>query len=348
MQSFTQLIPQISAELLPYFSWLGERFEQVAWYLPFLLLLAISGTCAFLVSGRSLAVTSRRTSYDKGARQIALLAVVSGWIALFGAGGWFFWRNGYELPPDWDIILVLSALLPAVLVLLLTLALLFWKFTGKHRVFWWLNGLLLVVAGTATLLWSWCLLRGLSQGISFAGTGDIVGDALALGRDFLSGFGIQSGTQGSLGEIRLWDLEAFLVSPHLAMTCSLLPLFFAIPAVFASFGFLALRSVHDYGRDHYAIVLTFSLRYAARFGFLLCCILAAFLGVQGYLQWERGWLTLLPLCSELLLFLVWLFVSLLFSVLSRSQYPLRHKVWVVLADCVALMTVVPLVGEWLR
>lgn len=108
------------------------------------------------------------------------------------------------------------------------------------------------------------------------------------------------------------------------------PLGFAFAAAFATLWLLIMRERQDFGRDYYAFALSYCAKWA-----MLATLLAIALGAFAFF---RGREIMLPELSHLpsllldaLSVILPLFSCLFWLFISRSDYPMRRKVSVVLA-----------------
>ncbi|MBO4369164.1 MAG: hypothetical protein J5803_03580 [Desulfovibrio sp.] len=303
-------------------SWLLAFYQNAPFSCFFPLYSLIACVGLFFFMGPYLAKKKKRTSYEKGARQLCLLSTVLGWLLLIGGKICLYLKHGTWFPETlFGFLLEIAWLMLCVTVLLITLHRILWKPLVNHPFFLSLLSFMTFFQGLASALLLLFLFRMEKMGIP-ASLSELPHALELLGNDLLEG-----GMPAIVGG---------------------LPLLIAMPAVFGSLGLLCLRRVHDYGRDHYSVVLTWFMQWTARFGFLLFFFCGIALAYQ--LSPYRDSLLADPLSvlspfAPLLLFCsVWFLASILLKAISASELPLRHKALMVFCDFLLLCSI-PLFAE---
>ncbi|MCR4665797.1 MAG: hypothetical protein K5657_00690 [Desulfovibrio sp.] len=294
----------------------------------FLCVFSIACMGLFFIVGRRLAKKRKRSAYEKGARQLAVLACALGWIPLLGWKAWSYLQSGTLFPESvFGLLEEIAWLMGLVTLLLFSLHLVVWKALSSHP-------LVSSILSFATFFqgFVWALFVVFLWRLRMPGEPVTLLDLQTQLEQVATGF---------LG----------IETPLLCIALPLFLLLLAMPAVYGSMGLLCLRSVHDYGRDHYQTVTRWLSGWIARTGLMLFLLLVL---VLGFLLWpaqERlladPWTVLQPFFPVLLFGLLWLLGSLLHLAVSLSELPLRHKVSVVFADLL-LISSVPFYVEMCR
>lgn len=309
-------------QLLAWLPWLSPLADQVWISLPFLILTSLATQGLVCLSARRLSRLKKRSSYDKGARQILLVASCVGLLLVVAVKGLSFWYSGRWFPEDmlsfvWEMVWIGLCFC----VIVLNLHFLLWKKLAKHEI---LDHL-------------------------FASTSLLFGVMVAVAALVLMRLWALGGTVQTLADTN--TLLGLLPTPEHAAFVSLLvflPLFLVMPYIFASLAFLVLRNVHDFGRDHYTMVTLWTTRRAFWLGLLIVFVLGGCFGFRLYGQWQAGTLVLLDWVEEFVLLGLWLFASLIWGGISQSTVPLRYKVLMVFAAILAFASCPLLVDFWLR
>lgn len=288
---------------------LASCLDALRLALPLALLMAFTGLSLISAAARLRALRLRRSSYDKCARQLSLLALWMGWLLLVGGRVWLFAVRGGMAPDALPDYLLESAwLLLGAAVLGLSLYHALWKPLARKPV---PHALLAGGCCTAALL--------------------ALGCAMAVGR-LHAGHPLPDAADLP----RLCTLAGMPQLCALAMTPAL------VTAMAGGMGalWLVLRRRHDdFGRDHYNTMLPWCAAWA-RNGWLPAWL--ALLGLAGAdvlarqaecpfdgmdALWTSVWLV------------VWLLPGLLWHLAARSRTPLRHKAGLLLALLLALSAV---------
>ncbi|MBQ7457021.1 MAG: hypothetical protein IJS54_05420 [Desulfovibrio sp.] len=334
---------------------LAWRFDTLVFWLPWLFWTLFAAAPLFLAQGRTLAKAVRRTSYDKGARQFAWVCCVLASLGLLAGKGLLFWHYQAMFPPHLAALCLDCVWLLGLLVVIpLWIHCLGWRFLGNHPLLQFLCTSTGFLAGLCGSFLFWCLFPLLSRMPQTPLTPDwpVVRDAIVSLLPFMKDIVLNQVKPLLLGDTITF--LGILASPASLALLMVFPVLFGMPAVFASLSFLMLRPFHDYGRDHYTIVLTWSARYARAMGIVvsLCCM--GCLGVFGYRYWMgldvsdvSSHVSMDGLLFHGLLLLLFGGATGVWSSVCRSSYPLRQKVWLSLASCMALLGTIVLACAWI-
>lgn len=127
----------------------------------------------------------------------------------------------------------------------------------------------------------------------------------------------------------LWNALAYLPPLALAMSGGLGALWLVIR-----------RNRDDYGRDHYMQMLPWCASWARNSWLVLWMLLAGFTGLNlWHVHLAEGRLYGRELIHGAVFLLLWIIPALLWTVVTRSLSPLRHKLTLLLAMVLAMFFV---------
>lgn len=282
--------------------------------LPLAALLAFAGMGFMSATARILSFTRKRSSYDKCARQLALLGLILGWLLLIGGRVWLFFTQEAYTPDSLPGFLVeISWAMLSVGVLLISLYYVLWKMLAKMPTLHVTLGILSGVQGCAAVFMTLASARLLA---AFARP-DAAG--LTLGDLFLPGWG----------------------APFWSALCYTLPLILAMPAAFGALWLPLRRKQDDFGRDHYNVMIPWCAGWArnAWTVFWLLLVVSSIMQIQQ--QWQGGIFTAQDAMLQSGRLLLWLIPLLLWTMVRRSAIPLRHKLSLLIALLIAISFMLP-------
>lgn len=312
----------------------AQGIDMLCLALPLGCLLAFAGLGCLSGTARTLAVTRKRSSYAKCARQLARLAVLLGLALCIGGRIWLFHIQGslgldtlIELLREarWEVWAqegLAATVVPYVLLevgwLLLTVALLgcsfyliLWKMLDKfpklHGTVGWMYGVVALLA-TLVLLTALRLLA-----VQDASTATLTGG----------------------GSVPAGDTPLFWA------LCMTLPLAFALAGGFGAFWLVLRRKHDDFGRDHYNTMLPWCAVWARNAWLVFWVLLLTGTAWRISTQWQGNVFTPEQALQESVWLLLWLIPSLLWALPARSTTPLRHKVLLLVALLFSLSGIVP-------
>ncbi len=309
-------------------------------------LLAIVGLPIMVITGQILSILRQRTAYDKCAKQITKLCLILSF-ALCIVGLYILWlrlgpiilelisqssnqiiaENTTTQNVTWtlllsaapsvvhiqaDIILWLTMLGAS---LLMTLAYILWPTWEEKRLvhqslslvssFWYA----LVVYGILCII---SAEHGMAVGITYP---------QSLGKLFSPSL-----------ESSFWNSALYFV-----------PFAFALSGGIVSVWLIIRRNIDDFGRDYYAITLKWCAAWARSAWFALWFLL---MGTTAF-KWinslkDENYLTSPEFLHGALFLLLWLIPGILWTLVTRSATPLRHKMTLILAFVLGMCIVVPL------
>ena len=273
-----------------------EYLKTLTILLPLLGMFAFAGMGFLGTAGRILAKKCRRTSYDKGSRQIVFFGLFLGWFLVIGVRLWLFYmqrKNDLENIPPLFTEIVWILLVASVLALSLYYAV--WKQLSKHMVLHAVLGILSSVLGLATTLAT----------LSIAKYATLVNSAVSI--------------------TELAMLMPAWTSCFWPISIAAIPLCLAMPAACGAIWLLLIRSHEDFGRDHYNTMLLWCANWASTAWivvWLLFCL------AEGELLWPMARSNGLDMTTALnhsFLILLWLTPVILWTIIRHSAFPLRHK-----------------------
>ncbi len=310
-------------------------------------LLAIVGLPIMIISGQILSILRQRTSYAKCAKQITKLTLILSYILCIAGLGILWLRLGptilasltqasahlgttvepmtqgitfaqlFSANPNLvhiqaDIILWITMLSAS---LLMTLVYTLWPTWEDNRLvhqsmalvssFWYglvVYGIICIISAE----------NGLTMGLSYPSS---------LGTLFRPGY-----------ETSFWNSAPYI-----------LPLAFALSAGISSLWLIVRRNIDDFGRDYYANMLKWCAAWARAAWFILWFLLT---GTTAF-KWINSlkvedYLTSPEFLHGALFLLLWLIPGILWTLVTRSANPLRHKATLVLAFVFAICIIAPL------
>jgi hypothetical protein len=287
--------------------------EAVALAVPLAALAAFAGLGFVSGAARLLAVTRRRVSYEKCARQLALLALTLGWPLLVGSRIWLFFTHGSYTPDSLPAFMAEMAwILLGLAVLVSSLYFSLWKFLPKLPV---LHAALGIISG----IQGWLALAA----------------TLAAAR-LLAAFALPEAANLTLGGLFLpgW------LSPFWCALYATLPLALGLAGGTGALWLALRRRRDDFGRDHYNAMIPWCAVWASRAWTLFWLALLLSSGLAVYARWQGGVFTTGNALWESARLLLWLLPAVLWAVVCRSAAPLRHKP-ALLAALLAAMTCLP-------
>lgn len=286
--------------------------------LPLAALLAFPGLVLMAVTGQLLAVRRKRSFYDKGAKQLALLATLLGWMLTIGGAAWLL----YHYAPQ-------HIAFDAVPLQAMT-----------HCVAW-----LLLAAGAFFASLHYALWKGLKNSPRLH---QFIG-LFALLSAYLGAYALMASLvlQSQLDAgIVIENLQQALVpaenSPLWSAVYYLPVLVVAMGGGLGSLWFVARRTRDDFGRDHYNTVVPWAACWARNAWLCLWFILLFFTGLEVITSaQEHDILPQQELINHALRLILWLIPMLLWCIVTRSATPLRHKCTLLLAQLLAMGFLVP-------
>ena len=288
--------------------------EVLSIVLPLAALLAFAGLGFMSAAARALAVTRKRASYEKCARQLALLSLLLGWLLLICSRVWLFFSQDSYTPDSLpDFMVEMSWVMLGLAVLINSLYFSLWKFLLKmpmlHVGVGVVSGIQGVIASASAL--------AVSRLVTALARPDA--DQLTLGNIYVPGFG----------------------TPFWCALFWSLPLMLAVAGAFGAFWLVLRRKYDDFGRDHYNTMLPWCAAWARNAWAVFWVVLLA----SSVFDVQRGWqsdaFTAIDAVKKSAEMLLWLVPALLWAVVARSAAPLRHKFTLLAALLLTIAVMLP-------
>ena len=289
-------------------------FDALSVALPLAALLAFVGLNFMSATARGLAVTRKRASFEKCARQLALLALLLGWILLICGRVWLFFTQGSYTPDSLsDFMVEMSWIMLGLAVLFNSLYFALWKFLTKlpmlHVGLGAVSGIQACIA-TAASLAAARMLTALARPDA---------DMLTLGHIYVPGF----------------------ATPFWCAIFWSLPLMLAVAGGMGAFWLVLRRNYDDYGRDHYNTMLPWCSTWARNAWAIFWVILLASSVFDVQREWQKETFTAMDAVLESAELLLWLVPALLWTLVARSATPMRHKFTLLAALVLAVAVMLP-------
>lgn len=298
-------------QMLAAFPMLAVFWDSVKVCLPLFALLAYSGIFFISTGNQIIAISRKRSAYNKCARQIAFLGLIMGWILLAGGRIWLYYFpalgendiNGFTQETSW--------LLFSIGVLLASIFYALWRPLKNMPVLHTTIGMIASVTNILALAAILCAIRL---------------DALASSPEMRS---------LSLPDLfpNTWNDPLYSIASYT------LPLMFAYAGGLSACWLVIRRHKEDFGRDYYNRMIPSCCAWARNSWIILVLLLLFAMGLQFYQQTPE------PDIEEMIYngarALLWLIPILLWSLLMRSTYPLRRSFLCFIAIIIACAFTMP-------
>lgn len=282
--------------------------------LPLAALLAFAGLGFVSATARIFSITRKRSSYDKCARQLAMLAMVLGWTLLIAGRVWlFFVQSAYTPDSLPDFMVELSWILLGLAVLISSLYFALWKFLVKapilHIVMGFVSGMQACIAVAVTL--------GAARMLSAYTRPDA--SSITLGDIFFPGW----------------------LSPFWCALYWTLPLALAMAGASGAMWLVLRRKREDFGRDHYNTMIPWCAAWARNAWTIFWLIFLGASVAEIQQNWQNGAFTGNNVALESAKVLIWLVPLALWTVVARSTAPMRHRLSLLAALLLAVAFMLP-------
>lgn len=299
-------------QLLATYPLLQTIQEGLITIIPLACLVAYCGIYFLSATAKIIAVSRRRSAYDKCSRQIALLGLFLGWGLLVGSRIWlYFTRAKYIDGSIESFMLEMSWLLLSLGVLFSTIYYCCWRILKNMPV---LHSTLGVISAVQNCIALVCVLFTIRL-LAFAPAA--VAEELALPTLFPNA----------------WE------APVWSAACYTTPLIFALAGAFCSFWLVMRRKRDDFGRDYYNLMLPWCAAWARNAWLIVWLLLL----ISTILEiWPGnaapgfdGSRAIVDGCCML----IWFVPLLLWNLVKKSPVPMRHSwaVFVALLFAIAFM-----------
>lgn len=282
--------------------------------LPLAALLAFAGLGFVSATAKIFSITRKRSSYDKCARQLAMLAMVLGWTLLIAGRVWlFFVQSAYTPDSLPDFMVELSWILLGLAVLISSLYFALWKFLVKtpilHIVMGFVSGMQACIAVAVTL--------GAARMLSAYTRPDA--SSITLGDIFFPGW----------------------LSPFWCALYWTLPLALALAGACGAMWLVIRRKREDFGRDHYNTMIPWCAAWARNAWTIFWLIFLGATVAEIQQSWQGDAFTGRNVALESVKVLIWLAPLALWTIVARSVAPMRHKLSLLAALLLAVAFMLP-------
>lgn len=273
---------------------------------PLATLLAYSGIQYLSATAKILAVSKRRSSYNKCARQIALLALILGWGLLVGSRIWLYFTQGEHAQGSLlNFLMEMSWLLLSLGVLFSSIYYCLWGVLKNMPVLHATLGMISAVQNCIALVCILFTLRLQAAAIPAEA------DAIALPEVFPES----------------WN------APLWSAACYACPLIFALAGAISGCWLAIRRRKDDFGRDYYNAMLPWCAAWARNGWVLLWLLLVSSTALKFWNQIRVAPFDANAGILDASLLLLWLIPALLWAWLIKSRVPMRES-WILFVNFV--------------
>lgn len=281
---------------------------------PLASLIAYAGIFFLSATARIIAVSRKRSAYNKCSMQLAKLGLILGWTLLVASRVWLYYtqadREAGGMP---SFLMEMSWLLFSMGVLLGSI---FYSLRNSLKNMPILHvtiGMIAAVQNCVALVAVLFTLRISSAVLSPEAA------SLALPDLFPSS----------------WD------DPLWSALCYTLPLVLAMPGAIAACWLIARRKSDDYGRDYYAAMIPWCAAWARNAWIVLWLLLLVSTGLQIWKGMQAGVFNAQDAMIDNARILVWLLPPVFWTIVKRSAIPVRHSWLLFLAFILAGLFMIP-------
>lgn len=286
--------------------------------IPLACLMAYCGLYFLSATAKIIAVSRRRSAYDKCSRQAALLGLFLGWGLLIGSRIWLYLtRTNYIDGSVESFMLEMSWLLLSLGVLFSTIYYCCWRILKNMPVLHSTLGVLSAVQNCIALV---CILFTIRL---MAGAASPEAQIFALPALFPDAW-----------EASVWSAA-----------CYTTPLIFAMAGAFCAFWLMLRRKRDDFGRDYYNQMIPWCTAWARNSWSIVWLLLAIATAQEIWLQPTGASLDREQALLNGCLLLIWIIPLLLWNLVKRSRIPMRHSWGLVIALIFAFVFMLPYYAE---
>lgn len=300
----------IWSQLVLSFPFLQTVFDVASIILSISFLAAYSGIVFISAIAKIIAQLRKRNAFDKCARQLALLALILGWILLVASRIWLYLDPPKESTLSgflWET----SWLMLSLGVLLTTVYYTLWRILKNMPVLHTTLGMITGAQNCISLVLILFSVR-VSSGIQTSAS-----------------FAISNIVPANLND-PLWNAIFFT-----------LPLVFGLAGAFSGFWLAIRRTYDDFGRDYYNLMIPWCAKWARNCWAVLWCLFLFTSSIQIWTACEKNLLDEQTVIIESIRVLIWLLPVLLWTVVCKSKFPLRHKWTLFLALIISMSFALP-------
>lgn len=249
-----------------------------------------------------------KITYNKLGRQLAMLAMILGWILLCSSRIWLYFCHPSPAVNTVEYYIVeISWILLGVAVVLCSVYFLLWKILKNMPVLLTTLGM---VSAVQCCLSSFAILA-CTRIISNTNSAELPGMSIS---DLFS----------TALDSSLWSALAYTV-----------PLIFAMPGAWAAVWLPTRKKKDNFGRDYYNSSIVFCAKWARNAWLCLWVMLAAFAASHIWQNLKLDKISEQAIIIECLQLVLWLAPVLFWNIVSHSAVALRHKGGIFLAFIIA-------------
>lgn len=284
--------------------------------IPLASLLAYCGIFFLSATAKIIAISRKRSAYDKCSRQSALLGLILGWSLLIGARVWLYYiRSDYSPEELVGFMLEMSWLLLSLGTLFSSIYYCFWRILKNMPVLHSTLGVISAVQNCIALV------------------------SILFTARLLSVPGAPKATDGILALPSLFPHA--LDSPLWSAACYTLPLIFAMAGAITCCWLVIRRKRDDFGRDYYSQMLAWCAAWARNGWALVWFLLLVSVGLRFWLSIATGSFDNEECIFEACRLLFWLIPILLWTWVKVSRVPLRQSWAIFLGFIFACLFMLP-------
>lgn len=287
---------------------------------PLAALMAYSGIFFLSSTAKIIAISRRRSAFDKCSRQLALLGLILGWLLLAGSRLWLYYNQpgiaaSGGAGETQNFIMEISWLLLSMGVLLSSIFYSLWHVLKNMPILHATLGMISAVQNCVALM----VILFLFTVRGYATADAQAQNALALPDIF----------------------PAALDAPIWSALCYSLPLILAMPGAWGSCWLLLRRRKDDFGRDYYNNMISWCCGWARNAWVVLWLWLLASTGLDVWRQMQQQIFNAQDAMLDNARILVWLLPPLLWTAVRRSKPPLRNSFMLWIALIIACLFMLP-------
>lgn len=301
-------------QVLLEFPFLGTIWDALIIIVPFSALFAFSGLLFVSSCAKIISVATRRSAFDKCARQLAFLALILGWALIVGGRVWLYYSRPDASDEDASAFLSeLSWLLLSLSALLTTVYYTLWRLLKNMPV---LHVTIGVIAASQNCL---ALLSILLTVTAFSSETSSLESLFQLPAVF-----------PAEGDMKIWTAAVYMV-----------PLLFGLAGAYGCAWLYARRKRDDYGRDYYNRMIPWLAGWAKNSWALLLCVYVFSLAFQIWTVYDNSGQLPEEIFELAGVLLFWVIPVVAWIFIRKTAFPLRHFWAALLAALIASVFTLP-------
>lgn len=306
-------------QILAAYPLLQTIWDALVVVVPLAALMAYSGLFFLSAAAKIIAISRKRTAFDKCSRQLGLLGIVLGWLMLAGSRVWLYYAQpgtpSGGVGETENFVMEVGWLLFSMGVLLSSIYYSLWHVLKNMPILHATLGMISAVQNCVALM----VILFLFTFRAWAGMDAQAHGALALPDIF----------------------PTTLDSPIWSALCYTLPLILAMPGAWGACWLLMRRRKDDFGRDYYNNMVSWCCGWARNAWMGLWFLLLASTGLEVWRQMQQQIFNAQDAMLDNARILLWLLPPLLWTAVRRSRPPLRNSWMLWVALVVACLFMLP-------